>query len=180
MPPDADISLLVKAMAFAARKHKDQRRKDDAASPYINHPVALAAVLVDEAGIDDVPTLCAALLHDTLEDTETSAAELAAYFGEEISALVVELTDDGGLEKAQRKQAQIDRAPGLTRKARAVKLADKICNLRDLSTLPPAGWSRQRQREYYDWARRVIDGLRGDWPGLEALFDREFESRPGD
>ena len=180
MPPDADISLLVKAMAFAARKHKDQRRKDFAASPYINHPVALTAVLVDEAGITDVPTLCAALLHDTLEDTDTSAAELVVQFGEEIGALVIELTDDGALEKAQRKQAQVDRAPGLTRKARAVKLADKICNLRDLSAMPPAGWSLQRQREYYDWARRVIDGLRGDWPDLEALFDREFEGRPGE
>lgn len=174
----AQLSLLVTAAAFAARKHKDQRRKDDAASPYINHPLALVDVLVNEAGVHDLDTIVAGLLHDTIEDTETTAAEIEGIFGLRISALVVEVTDDGRLDKAARKQAQIDHAPSLSEPARAVKLADKICNLRDVVANPPAGWSLQRRREYFDWAKRVIDGLRGPHPRLEALFDEAYARRP--
>lgn len=172
------MSLLVTAAAFAARKHKDQRRKDDAASPYINHPLALADVLVNEAGVNDLETIVAALLHDTIEDTETTAAEIEGAFGPRVRAIVEEVTDDGQLDKASRKQAQIDHAPQLSLPARAVKLADKICNLRDVVANPPAGWSLQRRRAYFDWAKQVIDGLRGSHPRLEALFDEAYARRP--
>ena len=172
------LSLLVTAAAFAARKHKNQRRKDDAASPYINHPLALADVLVNEAGVSDLDTIVAALLHDTIEDTETTAAEIEDAFGPRIRSVVEEVTDDSGLAKAARKQAQIDHAPQLSEPARAIKLADKICNLRDVVANPPAGWSLQRRRDYFDWAKQVIDGLRGLHPRLEALFDQAYAQRP--
>lgn len=172
------LSRLVTAAAFAARKHKDQRRKDDAASPYINHPLALADVLVNEAGVNDLDTIVAALLHDTIEDTETTASEIEAGFGARIRAVVEEVTDDKRLDKPARKQAQIDHAPRLSEPARAVKLADKICNLRDVVANPPAGWSLERRRAYFDWAKQVIDGLRGPHPRLEALFDEAYAHRP--
>lgn len=172
------LSLLVKAAAFAARKHKDQRRKDRAESPYINHPVALADVLVHEGGVTDLHTIVAALLHDTIEDTDTTAEEVEEEFGLAIGAIVKEVTDDKSLGRRVCKQMQIDKAPFLSQQARAVKLADKICNLRDVVVNPPAGWDLERRQAYFDWAKQVIDGLRGEHPILESLFDEVYRQRP--
>jgi guanosine-3',5'-bis(diphosphate) 3'-pyrophosphohydrolase len=172
-----EFGLLLKALAFAAHKHRDQRRKDPEASPYINHPIALADVLVNEGGVTDIEVLCAALLHDTLEDTATTGEELAEAFGARIAAIVAEVTDDTRLPKAERKRLQIEHAPDLTRQAKLVKLADKICNLRDVAQRAPGGWDLARRREYFDWAKRVVDGLRGTHPRLEAAFDAAYAMR---
>lgn len=165
-------ATLIQAIAFAAHKHRDQRRKDADASPYINHPIALANVLANEGGVLDIDVLCAAVLHDTIEDTETSADELRALFGERIAEIVLEVTDDKSLDKATRKQLQIDHAPHLSEAAKLVKLADKICNLRDIMSSPPADWSQQRKQDYFVWAANVVNGLRGVHPRLEAIFDQ--------
>jgi len=169
--------LLFDTLAFAAHKHRAQRRKDKEASPYINHPIALADLLANEGGVEDPVTLCAALLHDTIEDTETTYAELHRQFGRAIADVVLEVTDDKSLDKAVRKELQVKHAPQLSQRAKLVKLADKICNLRDIASNPPATWSRTRKREYYEWAKRVIDGVRGAHPGLERLFDRAYARR---
>jgi guanosine-3',5'-bis(diphosphate) 3'-pyrophosphohydrolase len=174
---ESELRLLVKAMSFAAHKHRDQRRKDKEASPYINHPIGLTDVLVNVGNITDIDTICAALLHDTIEDTETTPQELVENFGVKISNIVMEVTDDKTLNKAARKQAQIDHARHLSKEARAIKLADKICNLGDVSSSPP-DWPLKRRQQYFDWARNVIDGLRGDWSELEAEFDRRYQLRP--
>jgi len=174
-----DLSLLIKATAFAACKHKDQRRKDDASSPYINHPVSLADVLVHEGGVTDLPTIVAALLHDTIEDTETTAEEIEVQFGATIRSIVEEVSDDKSLGKQACKQMQITKAPTLSGQARAVKLADKICNLRDVVVNPPSGWPLERRQGYFDWAKQVIDGLRGEHAVLESLFDEVYRQRPG-
>jgi len=171
-------SQLFEALAFAAHKHRKQRRKDVEASPYINHPIALARTLTVEGGIVDTKTLIAAVLHDTVEDTDTTFEEIRAMFGAKVADTVREVTDDTSLDKAERKRLQIEHAPHLSRRAKLVKLADKICNLRDLRDHPPVGWSRTRKREYFDWARRVVDGLRGVHAGLEKAFDREYRNRP--
>jgi guanosine-3',5'-bis(diphosphate) 3'-pyrophosphohydrolase len=173
-------ATLIDALAFAAAQHRDQRRKDVEASPYINHPIALARVLSVEAGVDDDEVLCAALLHDTVEDTEATFEQLHARFGARIAAMVEEVTDDTRLDKAVRKQRQVEHAPHLSRGAALVKLADKICNLRDIANSPPADWGLARQQEYFDWAKRVIDGLRGSHATLEALFDAAYAARPAD
>jgi GTP diphosphokinase / guanosine-3',5'-bis(diphosphate) 3'-diphosphatase len=173
-----ELALLLEALAFAAHKHRDQRRKDAEASPYINHPIALADVLVNEGGVTDVEVICAALLHDTVEDTATTHEELANAFGSRIARIVAEVTDDKSLAKDERKRLQIEHAPSLSHEAKLVKLADKICNLRDVAERPPAKWDRSRQREYFDWAKRVIDGLRGAHPRLEAAFDTVYGKRP--
>jgi guanosine-3',5'-bis(diphosphate) 3'-pyrophosphohydrolase len=162
---------LIRAIAFAAEKHRKQRRKDADASPYINHPIGLADVLANEGGIEDPVVLCAAVLHDTIEDTETTTEELEAQFGHAVTAIVLEVTDDKSLEKHVRKQRQIEHAPHSSPEARLVKLADKICNLRDIIASPPAEWSAERKQAYFDWAAQVVAGLRGIHPELEALFD---------
>jgi GTP diphosphokinase / guanosine-3',5'-bis(diphosphate) 3'-diphosphatase len=173
-----DTTDILRAASFAAHKHRNQRRKDADASPYINHPLALACVLATEGGITDPTTLCAALLHDTIEDTDTTAEELRHAFGVEVAAVVREVTDDKALPKAERKRMQVEHAAHISDRAKVVKLADKICNLRDVTATPPADWSLERKREYFDWARSVIDRLRGVDPGLEAVFDRAYAHRP--
>lgn len=166
------------ALAFAANKHRDQRRKDVSASPYINHPIALADMLVNEGGIEEEDVIVAAILHDTVEDTETTAAELERCFGARIRDIVLEVTDDKSLPKADRKRLQIEHAPHLSREARLVKLADKTCNLRDVADNPPAGWSLARRQAYFDWAQAVVAGVRGVHPVLEACFDAAYARRP--
>lgn len=173
-----DMAFLVKAFHFSATKHKDQRRKDSDATPYVNHPIALAHILVNEAGVTDPITICSALLHDTIEDTNTTETEIRAEFGREVAQVVMEVTDDKSLAKHQRKQAQIDHAPRLSTRARAVKLADKIANLRDVESNPPPDWSLSRCQDYFDWALAVVEGLRGEHPVLETLFDRQYRRKP--
>jgi guanosine-3',5'-bis(diphosphate) 3'-pyrophosphohydrolase len=169
---DSGIGLVIRAARFAADRHRNQRRKDAEASPYINHPIALADVLANEGDITDPSVLCAALLHDTIEDTKTTADELRAAFGDEITSIVLDVTDDKSIkDKARRKELQVEHAPHISPKAKLVKLADKICNLRDIANTPPADWSPKRKAEYFDWAARVIAGVRGTHPKLEAVFD---------
>ena len=171
------LPSILKALEFAALKHRDQRRKDEV-TPYINHPIALANVLFLEGGVHDPAVLTAALLHDTIEDTDTTAEELRAQFGPRVAGIVLEVTDDKTLDKATRKRMQVEHAPRLSRAAKLVKLADKICNLRDVADRPPAKWDLQRRQEYFEWAKRVIDQLRGAHPGLEAAFDAAYRRKP--
>ena len=165
------MGAFAKAVAFAADKHRNQRRKDAEASPYINHPIALANVLANEGGVEDVTVLCAAVLHDTIEDTETTSEELQAIFGPKVALVVMEVTDDKSLEKSLRKQRQVEHAPHISKEAKLVKLADKISNLRDIIASPPADWSAERKQAYFDWAAKVVAGVRGVHPGLESVFD---------
>jgi GTP diphosphokinase / guanosine-3',5'-bis(diphosphate) 3'-diphosphatase len=168
------MNEFIRALVFAAAKHRDQRRKDVTAAPYINHPIAVANVLANEAGITDPVVLSAALLHDTVEDTKTTAAELEEQFGHKVAAIVLEITDDKSLQKPIRKQLQIDNAARLSTEAKLVNLADKICNLRDTAVSPKVGWSVERTQAYFDWAAQVIAGVRGINPTLEALFDEVY------
>jgi guanosine-3',5'-bis(diphosphate) 3'-pyrophosphohydrolase len=178
--PQDNLKLLLKALRFAAHKHKDQRRKDVEASPYINHPISLADILCNEGGVSDIETICGALLHDTVEDTNTTAEELEREFGSAIRDIVMAVTDDKSLSKAERKQAQIDHAAQLSQQAKLIKLADKISNLRDVCDNAPAHWPLQRRQAYFEWARKVIDQLRGAHPGLEAIFDEIYKKAPVD
>ena len=169
---------LLEAIAFAAAKHRDQRRKDPEASPYINHPIALAHLLATTGGVDDMVVLQAAILHDTMEDTQTVYTELLDRFGKEVADVVAEVTDDKSLPKEQRKELQVTHAPHASRQAALVKLADKICNLRDIAASPPSGWSLQRQRDYFDWAKRVVDRLPPVSEPLSAAFAAAHAARP--
>ena len=172
--PSHDVALIMEAASFAADRHRRQRRKDAEASPYINHPLALASILAREGRVTDATVLAAALLHDTVEDTATTLEEIESRFGGEVARIVAEVTDDKSLGKAERKRQQVAKAASKSDRAKLVKLADKICNLRDIASTPPADWSRERRLEYLEWAKQVVAGLRGANPALERLFDEAY------
>ena len=181
------LPRVIDAIAFAAHVHRAQRRKDEEATPYINHPVALVRILAVEGGVNDIDVLCAAALHDYLEDCcgkdgQPTLAEgrevVRSRFGEEVLAYVEAVTDDKALPKAERKRMQVEHSPHIPHGAKLVKLADKIANLRDIVEFPPADWPQFRRREYFDWATQVVAGLRGTHAGLEASFDEVCALRP--
>jgi guanosine-3',5'-bis(diphosphate) 3'-pyrophosphohydrolase len=167
----ADPTTLLTAAAFAAEKHRHQRRKDAEASPFINHPLNVATVLAVEGGVDDASVLVAALLHDTVEDTETTFEELEETFGTAVRYLVAEVSDDISLPRQVRKRLQVESAPDSSPLAKQLKIADKICNVRDIATKPPAGWPENRKVEYLDWTLEVVAGCRGVNSRLDAAYD---------
>ena len=177
-PQMVSSDLILRAVAFAAHKHRDQRRKNKDASPYINHPIQLATVLWEEGRVRNADVIAAALLHDTLEDTETTWQELRGEFGEGIADLVLEVTDTQWIKKELRKRLQVARARHSSGQAKLVKLADKICNLRDMSAHPPAGWPLERKQQYFEWAKEVVDRLRGANTELERKFDEVYALKP--
>jgi len=164
-------TLLLAVLKFAAHKHTRQRRKDLEATPYINHPIEVAEVLSRIGGTTDLPTLQAAILHDTIEDTETSPQELEDYFGQEVRLLVQEVTDDKSLPKQERKRLQVEHAPTLSTPAKLIKIGDKICNVSEITPTQPAEWPLQRKLEYLDWAEKVVSGCRDCNLDLEQHFD---------
>ncbi len=168
-------SDFLRALHFAAQKHRDQRRKDSHQTPYINHPIAVADILLNEAGVTDEVVLIAALLHDTVEDTDTTFEELEQHFGPVVRSVVAEVTDDKSLPKAERKQLQIEHAPHLSDRAKLVKLADKISNVRDIVTAPPDGWPMTRINEYLEWGKAVVSPIQGTHAQLKDLFDQAYE-----
>ncbi|MGE0701384.1 MAG: HD domain-containing protein [Hyphomicrobiaceae bacterium] len=172
MQHSSEIGLVIQAAHFAADKHRDQRRKGIRNTPYINHPLEVAERLQRIGGIEDPAILAAAILHDTIEDTETTRAELARLFGNDIAALVAELSDDKGLTWQQRKRLEIDHAPHLSDRAKLIKLSDKTSNVSDTVTNPPGEWTLSRRRDYLEFASLVADGCRGLNAALEAEFDR--------
>ncbi len=162
------------ALDFAAHKHTDHRRKGVRGEPYVNHLVEVARLVAEATGGEDPLAIAAAVLHDTLEDTDATREELEECFGAEIASIVAEVTDDKRLTKKERKQHQVDAAPHASHRAQLVKLADKISNLRSMQTSPPADWTLERKIEYFKWAASVVAGLRGAHAGLEALFDTAY------
>ena len=186
-PQTQPLARVIDAIAFAVHAQRDQRRKDADAAPYINHPVALVHILSVEAGIDDADILCAAALHDYLEDCCGNGGQpsldkgrelLRDRFGQAVLAYVEALTDDPTLPRAERKRQQIERASTAPQGARLIRLADKIAKLRDLVEFPPADWPAYRRREYFDWTAQVVAALRGTHPRLEDLFDQVQALRP--
>ncbi len=165
------VAKLLFAADFAAKKHLGQKRKDGFEA-YINHPIEVANLLANVGEVSDEETLIAALLHDTLEDTDTTADELINLFGERVYNYVAEVTDDKSLPQNQRKKLQIQHAPYLSAAAKQIKLADKISNIHDIMNNPPQNWSNERRLEYLDWAKKVVEGLRGVNKKLEDYFDK--------
>lgn len=161
---------LLNAAAFAAKKHRDQRRKGNDSAPYINHPLEVAKMLASVGGVDDADVLIAAILHDTIEDTETSEDEIRELFGDRVASIVVEVTDDKSLPKQARKEKQVEHAPHLSSEAKQLKICDKISNITDVLNNAPDGWSVERRIEYVKWGERVFAGLRGENQKLDDYF----------
>jgi guanosine-3',5'-bis(diphosphate) 3'-pyrophosphohydrolase len=171
-----NTGLLLDALRFSADKHRDQRRKDSRKTPYINHPIEVTQLLWEVGGVRDIRVLLAAILHDTLEDTDTQPEEISVRFGEQVLSLVLEVTDDKELTKGERKRLQIETAPDKSYGAKLIKLADKASNIRNLVTMPPSNWSLQRRQEYLLWTEQVVAGLRGANAALEEYYDHELAS----
>jgi len=178
-----DIALILKALEFAAVRHRKQFRKGEDKSPYINHPIQVANLLVNEAGEKDPVLIAAAILHDVVEDTVDGKKEkkklvelISDEFGKEVLSVTLEVTDDKSLCKKERKRLQVEHAPNLSAKARKLKIADKIMNVRDITSNPPEKWPLQRIIKYLDWSEKVVGGLRGSNPKLETIFDKTLQS----
>jgi GTP diphosphokinase / guanosine-3',5'-bis(diphosphate) 3'-diphosphatase len=170
--------LILRALEFAAFRHRNQTRKGKDKSPYINHPIQVANLLANEGGEKDPVLLTAAILHDIIEDTVDTPEEkleltkqISEIFGEQVLSVTLEVTDDKSLEKQDRKQLQIEEAPYKSDNAKKLKIADKIMNVRDITDNPPVGWPVKRIMEYFDWAEKVVAGLRGVNKKLEDIFD---------
>src|SRR5579863_2926301 len=168
--PENPIVRLARAWRLAAEAHTDQKRKGERAEPYVNHLAEVAQLVAEATGGTDPDLVIAALLHDTLEDTEVKREDLVREFGARVADLVAEVTDDKALPQAERKRGQIEHASTLSRGAQIIKLADKTSNVRAIVASPPKGWSAQRRADYVDWARRVVAICRPAAPGLAALF----------
>ena len=133
----------------------------------------MVSILVEIGSITATDTLVAAMLLDTVEDTDTTAAEIESSFGPAVSELVMEVTDDKSLQKPVGKRLQIEHAPGLSPQAKLIKLADKIANVADMRKSPPAGWNLRRRSEYLDWSTVIVAGCRGQ----NSSLDLDFNSR---
>ena len=165
---------VLKAAHFAAKKHAGQRRKGAAAEPYINHLLEVAELVSSALAEPDTNLVIAALLHDTVEDTGVTKEVLVETFGSDVADLVMEMTDDKSLPKAERKRLQIVHASQISVRAQGINLADKISNLRAIVASPPADWSGERKREYFEWAKQVVDCLSAPNQMLKAEFERLY------
>jgi GTP diphosphokinase / guanosine-3',5'-bis(diphosphate) 3'-diphosphatase len=170
-----NMNILLRALDYAADRHRNQRRKDLGQTPYVNHLIAVADLLANVGGVSDPAVLAAAVLHDVVEDAGVTNAEVERLFGPDVAALVAEVTDDKSLDKQERKRRQVEHAPHLTLRAKLIKMADKIANVTDVIQRPPATWNRRRCTEYLAWSAEVVAGCRGANAGLERRFDEALE-----
>lgn len=170
------VRRIMAAARFAAEKHAQQKRKGENAEPYFNHLLEVAELIAASNRDLDVELIMAAFLHDTVEDTGVTLLELEQRFGNDVAALVAEVTDDKSLPKETRKQLQVERTPGKSPRAQALKLADKTSNLRAIISSPPVGWSLERKQQYFEWARRVVSGISSPNEFLKSEFDKAYRS----
>ena len=166
-----DTVLITRALHFAAERHSNHRRKGQAQEPYVNHLAEVSELVADATEGKDVNLIAAALLHDTIEDTETSSDELVATFNNDIAQLLADVTDDKSLPKQDRKYLQVVNSRAQNMRVKLLKLADKTSNLRSLANSPPENWNTEQKQAYIDWAIKVAAGLKGVNPWLEGRFD---------
>jgi GTP diphosphokinase / guanosine-3',5'-bis(diphosphate) 3'-diphosphatase len=174
-----NLQHMFMALEMAATRHKDQFRKGKSRTPYINHPIQLANILINEGGEEDPILIIGAILHDVVEDTVKNGKEMielkhqiSEAFGEDVLKLVEEVTDDNSLRKEERKRLQVEHAPFISQRAKKLKLADKISNLREIINDPPIFWKKKRIQDYFTWAEEVGKGLRGVNDSLEMALDK--------
>ena len=165
------LQAVMEAASTAAHWHAKQRRKGTAGEPYIDHLLEVAALVAEATGGNDPNLVIAALLHDAIEDQGITRAAISQKFGEDVASLVQEVSDDKSLPQAGRKRLQVEEAPKKSKRAKILKLADKISNVAAIGRDPPSGWSVERQRQYVQWGRDVVAGLRDAAPELEARFE---------
>jgi guanosine-3',5'-bis(diphosphate) 3'-pyrophosphohydrolase len=172
--PTNELAAILSAVLFAAERHANQKRKGKAGEPYINHLIEVAQLVSSALPEPDTNLVIAALLHDTIEDAGVTKPELVERFGSDVAELVSEVADNKSLPKVERKRLQVESAPTRSVRAQVIMIADKISNLRAILASPPADWDFQRRKEYFDWAKRVVDRLTSPNPILKTEFERTF------
>ncbi len=170
------MSTVLRAAEFAADEHREQKRKGKMERPYVGHCIEVARIIAEIGEVDDADILAAALLHDTIEDQETTPEEIRKKFGSATEGMVLEVTDDESLDKNERKRLQVIDAPHKSPGAKLIKLADKISNVREIGVDPPTDWDRDRRLEYYAWATEVVNALGTVNPQMEELFRKTVET----
>ena len=170
-----EIQTILSAAHYAAEKHANQKRKGAAGEPYLNHLIEVAYLDSTALSESDANIAAAALLHDVIEDAGVTAAELTERFGQDVTDLGLEVTDDKSLPKEERKRLQIVHASKLSIRAQTIKLADKISNLRSILSSPPANWDYERKKQYFEWGKRVVDGLTSPNPIIKAEFEETYQ-----
>ncbi len=170
----APVQRILAAAHFAAEKHAHQKRKGQNQEPYINHLIEVAELIGSSSDVLDPELIMAGFLHDTVEDTGVTLAELEQRFGPDVASLVAEVTDDKSLPKETRKHLQVENAHKKSARAQTLKLADKISNLRSILNSPPVGWSLERQRQYFEWAKDVVAGLTSPNLVLRQEFEKTY------
>lgn len=165
------LAEFTKAYEYAARKHSNQRRKGVNNIPYINHPIEVANLLCFTLKDLDLELLIAAVLHDTIEDTDASEEQIEQQFGQVVKNLVLEVSDDMMESKKVRREKQVKGAPALSNRAKQIKIADKTCNIIDMLTTQ-LEWTKNRKREYVLWSIEVVKGCVGVNLKLEKEFDK--------
>lgn len=158
------------ALEYAAYKHRHQKRKGAFGIPYINHPIEVANFLIKYCKNPSSELIIAAILHDTLEDTTAKPQDLEIQFGSKVLKIVLELTDDMKLSSVKRKRLQVEKAQTLSLEARAIKIADKSCNIDDILTTR-IGWAINRKISYVQWAIEVISQIGDSHPELYVEFN---------
>jgi (p)ppGpp synthase/HD superfamily hydrolase len=169
------LRLVSEAADLAARRHNGMQRKGRGSEPYINHLAEVANLLARVTDGADAELVAAGWLHDAVEDTPTTAKELADSFGERVAGLVVEVTDDMALPKAERRAKQIVDAPKKSPGAKLIKIADKVSNIRARIFSQPSQDERDDLIDYVAWAEKVVAGCRGGNAVLDRTFDQTVE-----
>jgi (p)ppGpp synthase/HD superfamily hydrolase len=169
-----DSTILYRALEYASKKHKGQIRKDPYKTPYIVHPMGVAKILWEEGNVRDVDVLVAALLHDTLEDTDATEFEIEGIFGSRVLSIVKEVSNDPRLSGQENKQRQIELAPFMSQEAKLVKLADRLCNIRDLQRSTPLNWSKEDIEHYFSWGEKLVRAFAGTDEQLENALKWEL------
>jgi (p)ppGpp synthase/HD superfamily hydrolase len=172
-----ELLFVMRAADVAAKWHTNQRRKGAAQEPYMNHLLEVANLVTEATNGTEPNVTIAALLHDAIEDQNVGADVIASGFGQDVANIVLEVTDDKSLPKAERKRRQVESASKKSREAKLIKLADKTSNLRAVANSPAPDWSIERRREYVEWAKSVVAGIRGTSPWLEKQFDVAAEQQ---
>ena len=170
----SSVRRILAAAQFAASKHSQQKRKGASGEPYINHLIEVAELVASSSNALDTELIIAGFLHDTVEDTGVTLTELTDRFGSDVASLVAEVTDDKSLPDKTRKRLQVETAPYKSERAQTLKLADKISNLRSILMSPPVGWSLERKRQYFEWAKAVVDGFTAPNPMLKSEFKKTY------
>ncbi|MFZ9848658.1 MAG: HD domain-containing protein [Flavobacteriales bacterium] len=169
----ANLQLLFKALNYSAEQHKAQRRKGMESVPYINHPIKVTNIITQFIPDASDDLICAAILHDVVEDTDATIDDIKNKFGDAIASIVQEVTDDKSISKAESRRKQIENAPKLSYNAKIIRVCDKISNVRDICGENIPDWDYKTKIEYLNWAEQVVYALDKFHEELQFAFKDE-------